>query len=194
MASAGTDRARACLLTRRRLTPRRREDAFSRHRNRATRTGGIKQSDRRGHRRRVIPSRAKRSCRVPGSRYWFPSIAIVPLRRPRLPEHAAAAGPSSTLAACKRASIASFSKRLFDSRFSGIGATRGRRGRLLVPSSGSTNSRSRRASPRPECLQERCEHSVLGLATSGFRPDWRPRPASRRMRGSRSGEHRHRSA
>ena len=69
--------------------------------------------------------------------------------------------------------------------FSGIAATRGRRGRPLVPSSGSANSRSRRASPRPECLQERRKHSVLGLATSGFRPDWRRRP---RLAGSRARE------
>jgi hypothetical protein len=77
------------------------------------------------------------------------------------------------------------SKRLSDSCLSGIAATGGRRGQLLVPSSESAYSQSRRASPRPECLQERCKHSVLGLATSGLRPDRRRRPAPRRNQGSR---------
>ncbi len=53
--------------------------------------------------------------------------------------------------------------------------------------SASANSRSRQASPRPKCLQEGCKHSVLGLATTELRPDWRPRPASRREQGSRDG-------
>jgi hypothetical protein len=38
-------------------------------------------------------------------------------------------------------------------------------------------------SPRPEWLQDGCKHVAPGLATSGFRPDWRPRPASRRQQG-----------
>ncbi len=40
---------------------------------------------------------------------------------------------------------------------------------------------------RPECLQVVCKHSLLGLATNGFRPDWRRRPASRRKRGQDGG-------
>ncbi len=64
--------------------------------------------------------------------------------------------------------------------FSGNAATREPRARPLVPFSGSANSRLRRASPRPECLQEGCKHSALGLATSRFRPARRPRPAPRR--------------
>ena len=39
-----------------------------------------------------------------------------------------------------------------------------------VPSSESANSRSRQASPGPECLQEGCKHSVLSLAMSGLGP------------------------
>jgi hypothetical protein len=54
-------------------------------------------------------------------------------------------------------------------------ATRERGGRPLVRSGGGANSRSRRASPRPpECLQEGWNHPVLGSATGGFRPHWRP--------------------
>jgi hypothetical protein len=60
--------------------------------------------------------------------------------------------------------------------FSGIAATRGRRGRPLVPSSGSTNSRSRRASPLPECLQEGCKHSVLVWRRAGSVPISGPDP------------------
>jgi len=59
---------------------------------------------------------------------------------------------------------------------SGNAATGGRRGRLLVSFGGSAISRSRRASPQPECLQEGCKHSVLGFATSRFRRYWRPGP------------------
>ena len=51
----------------------------------------------------------------------------------------------------------------------------------------SANSRSRQASPRPKCLQEGCKHSVLGFATSRLRPDWRSRPASRRLQGGHDG-------
>src|ERR1022692_5067632 len=58
----------------------------------------------------------------------------------------------------------------------GIAATRGRRGRPLVPSSGSTNSRSRRASPLPECLQEGCKHSVLVWRRAGSVPISGPDP------------------
>ena len=40
---------------------------------------------------------------------------------------------------------------------------------------------------RPKCLQEDCQHPALGSATSGLRPDWRPRPAPGRLQGWRGG-------
>jgi hypothetical protein len=52
---------------------------------------------------------AKRSHQPATADERSPSNAIVPMRRPWLPDHAAAAGPSMTLGACKVASSATFS-------------------------------------------------------------------------------------
>jgi hypothetical protein len=85
---------------------------------------------------------------------------------------------------CRRVAHRLPSKRLTASPVAALQrqSTRESRGRPLVPLSAIANSRSRQGSPRPECLQEGCKHSVLCLATSGFLPDRRPRPASRRKR------------
>ena len=124
-----------------------------------------------------------------GKRHSAPAVPHVLLAhcdRPRRPSRPRS--PSWRIASLRRPAVGPLSASLSAAgqltpgarrgRLSGKAATRECRGRPLVPSSASADSRSRQASPRPKCLQEGCKHSVLGLATSGLRPDWRPARSS----------------
>ena len=74
--SAGTDRARACLLTRRRLTPRPREDVFSRRRESAARSPSHDERSRRSA--RSLARASVRKEKSPHSGLLPPPLLLLP--------------------------------------------------------------------------------------------------------------------